>query len=786
MAESVVVGVRVRPFNDREKALKATLCIDMVGPKTIITDPAAAPGIAPLEFSFDASFWSHDGFDVGPDGYASAQAGGRYADQRLVYDTFGQRVLDNAWMGFHCCLFAYGQTGAGKSYSMVGYGANKGIVPVSCQEIFKRIGEGTTESKRFEVCCSMIEIYNETVQDLLIDPEDRPRKGLDIRESKLLGVYVDGVVKRPVQSYAQIEETIDEATDHRTVGSTLMNATSSRAHTVVMIDFKQVEKIGGKDSSKVSTINLVDLAGSEKAGQTKADGLRLKEGAMINKSLTALGIVIEKLAAASTNKKGVVVPYRDSKLTRLLQNALGGSSKTIMVCALSPASSNYEETLSTLRYADRAKKIKNNATVNENPQDRLIRQLQEDNAALKAMLEDMKIGKNIDFTMLKAKTDEIHDHEEALKNMSRTFEERVNVEEGRRLQRQATTGISLESKLPQLVNLNEDMQLMGRIRHELQDGKTTKLGQHGGVRIEDDGAARCSQIPATRERRATFQGSIKGLKAMSLPLDATDIAAATQDQSKGNSAADDSDTEDDNDIMLVGVGIYASHCKIVNNGGVCKLVPAHSHAARNTFVNGVSLAKHKDAHDEDGRALSCPCGNVYIDDAAYCRKCGLKRPAVAVEAGSGVPDTAKADEGVKLEHGDCVGFGRSTLFVFVDPSKGSAKALLGTVSYSAAAAALEKAQADVVRDATLGGDQEETLQALESEVTELRAMVSSRDQELWDLRAEVLQLRTGVRVTRGELEDARSMLVAAVSTLRRFAGAATDAPSGNTTGTGAS
>merc|ERR1712190_587519 len=176
-----------------------------------------------------------------------------------------------------------------------------------------------------------------------------------------------------------------------------MNATSSRAHTVVSIEFKQVEKISSdkpsglqEESVKVSMINLVDLAGSEKAGQTGAEGDRFKEGIAINSSLTALGNVIEKLAERSTVKAWkaakIMIPYRNSKLTRLLQNALGGSSKTIMICALSPASSNYDETLSTLRYADRAKKIKNNAVVNENPQQKLLRELKEENDKLKEMM----------------------------------------------------------------------------------------------------------------------------------------------------------------------------------------------------------------------------------------------------------------------------------------------------------------------------------------------------------------------------------------------------------------
>merc|ERR1712048_986255 len=182
-------------------------------------------------------------------------------------------------------------------------------------------------------------IYNECCQDLMMRAEDRPRKGLEIRESKLLGVYIDGVIKTAVNSFEAIEKVLEEATANRTVGATLMNATSSRAHTVLSIEFKQSEQLEGRKIEKISNINLVDLAGSEKAGQTGATGDRLKEGSAINKSLSALGNVIEKLAAKSSatgaKAKNVIIPYRDSKLTRLLQNALGGNSKTIMICALS-------------------------------------------------------------------------------------------------------------------------------------------------------------------------------------------------------------------------------------------------------------------------------------------------------------------------------------------------------------------------------------------------------------------------------------------------------------------
>ena len=213
---------------------------------------------------------------------------------------------------------------------------------------------------------SMLEIYNERVQDLLIDSSKRPQGGLKIREHKQLGVYVQDLTKHPVDTYDSIEALMDEGQRNKSIGSHAMNATSSRAHTVITIEFKQVIIEAGRPQEKQSVINLVDLAGSEKAGQTGATGDRLKEGCAINKSLTVLGQCISCLADKAMGKaKNDVVPYRDAALTRMLQTALGGNSKTIMICALSPSFMNYEETLSTLRYADRAKKIKNVAVINE-------------------------------------------------------------------------------------------------------------------------------------------------------------------------------------------------------------------------------------------------------------------------------------------------------------------------------------------------------------------------------------------------------------------------------------
>ena len=243
---SVQVGVRVRPFNAREKKHESECIISMPGEnQTRIKDEKGKEKI----YTFDHSFWSHDGYKTLDDGYL-APVDEKYADQKMIFDTVGKQVLDNAWQGYHCCLFAYGQTGSGKSYSMVGYGANKGIVPISCDEIFKRIEQNKQKDKLYEVQVSMLEIYNEKVQDLLIPANKRPSGGLRIRESKVMGIFVEGLTKYPVTSFEEINKKMDEGYNNRTIGSTLMNATSSRAHTIVTIEFRQITIFAKKKREK--------------------------------------------------------------------------------------------------------------------------------------------------------------------------------------------------------------------------------------------------------------------------------------------------------------------------------------------------------------------------------------------------------------------------------------------------------------------------------------------------------------------------------------------------------
>ena len=488
MAESVKVAVRVRPFNQREKDRGSKCVINMVDKLTQISDPDN-PDQPPKDFSFDFSYWSHDQFHSDDIGVLIADTD-HYATQRKVFDDLGQGVLDNAVKGFNCSLFAYGQTGAGKSFSMVGYGPNKGIVPITCDELFKMI-EGSTSETKYQVTFSMLEIYNEQVRDLLT--KDNPKGGLPVRQNPKIGsFYVQGLKFVAVGSYKEIEQRTEEGTANRTVACTQMNATSSRAHTVVTIQFDQIEKnAAGQETKKESVVNLVDLAGSERADSTGATGDRLKEGANINKSLSSLGNVISALADLSMGKKKVLVPYRDSVLTKLLQSALGGNSKTIMIAALSPADINYDETLGTLRYADRAKKIKNKAVVNENPMDKLIRELREENEKLKKAMTSGDLSSLIAPAESEGEGDKdvgggatMTDEEKA--QMRRKMEEEIraqleanaaammNWDDKLKESRQEIVEVDTKAKkaetTPHLLNLNEDSMLSGVIYHFLKEG----------------------------------------------------------------------------------------------------------------------------------------------------------------------------------------------------------------------------------------------------------------------------------------------------------------------------
>lgn len=462
---------------------------------------------APKTFAFDRSYWSFNKSDS------------NYAGQNNLFDDLGSPLLDNAFDGYNNCIFAYGQTGSGKSYSMMGYGKEVGIIPMICQEMFERIQKIQADgSTKCTVEVSYLEIYNERVRDLL---NPSTKGNLRVREHPSTGPYVEDLAKLVVGGFQEIENLMDEGNKARTVAATNMNETSSRSHAVftLMLTQKKMDAETKMEAEKVAKISLVDLAGSERANSTGATGARLKEGAEINRSLSTLGRVIAALADMSTGakkKKGAnQVPYRDSVLTWLLKDSLGGNSMTAMIAAISPADINYDETLSTLRYADSAKRIKNHAVVNEDANARMIRELKEELQVLRSKLgggvaggvggtavpsdevydpntpleKQMVSITNSDGTVKKVSkadiAEQLSQSEKLLTDLNQTWEEKLQKTEGIHKEREAALeelGISIEKgfiglstpkKMPHLLNLSDDPLLDECLVYNLKPGTTT-------------------------------------------------------------------------------------------------------------------------------------------------------------------------------------------------------------------------------------------------------------------------------------------------------------------------
>ncbi|XP_041675691.1 kinesin-like protein unc-104 isoform X4 [Drosophila eugracilis] len=516
---SVKVAVRVRPFNSREIARESKCIIEMAGATTAITNPKVPPNTSDSvkRFNFDYSYWSHDHHDAD------------FSTQSMVYKDIGEEMLQHSFDGYNVCIFAYGQTGAGKSYTMMGRQEEQqeGIIPMICKDLFTRIQDTETDDLKYSVEVSYMEIYCERVRDLL-NPKNKGN--LRVREHPLLGPYVEDLSKLAVTDYQDIHDLIDEGNKARTVAATNMNETSSRSHAVFTIFFTQrrYDTMTDLTTEKVSKISLVDLAGSERADSTGAKGTRLKEGANINKSLTTLGKVISALAEVASKKKNTkkadFIPYRDSALTWLLRENLGGNSKTAMIAAISPADINYDETLSTLRYADRAKQIVCKAVVNEDANAKLIRELKEEIQKLRDLLkaEGIEVQEGPDgkvvcekrdankdeltkSTVIKSPTksrnrngsttemavDQLQASEKLIAELNETWEEKLKRTEEIRVQREAvfaemgvavkedgiTVGVFSPKKTPHLVNLNEDPNLSECLLYYIKEG-LTRLGTH--------------------------------------------------------------------------------------------------------------------------------------------------------------------------------------------------------------------------------------------------------------------------------------------------------------------
>ena len=423
MADNIAVSVRVRPLNSKEESKGAVWDINS---ETNAIAPQVRPALGPV--AVVACSPSREGGNYKsshpsptpdirspypPHAQAGSSAGTTDSTSyqldnvfdpscrtKDVYDRTTRGIIESVLNGFNGTVFAYGQTSSGKTHTMQGSAEEPGIIPFAVHDVFDSIDR--SEGREFLVRVSYLEIYNEQMVDLFsadtIAPPTKPQMGssgsrdlfgssigggsfdrperrvsrLQIKEDSERGVYVSGLKEEIVTSPTQVLELLRTGVARRHVGETNMNVESSRSHTIfrMVVESRAVGENasgaanGAQDAVLVATLNLVDLAGSERVVKTGAEGIRMKEGANINKSLLNLGIVINKLTEGAEGK-GSHIPFRDSKLTRILQPALGGNSKTAIVCNVTLAAAHAEETHSTLRFAVRAKRVCNNATVNE-------------------------------------------------------------------------------------------------------------------------------------------------------------------------------------------------------------------------------------------------------------------------------------------------------------------------------------------------------------------------------------------------------------------------------------
>uniref|UniRef100_A0A8C8UN64 Kinesin-like protein KIF14 n=2 Tax=Peromyscus maniculatus bairdii TaxID=230844 RepID=A0A8C8UN64_PERMB len=528
----VTVAVRVRPFSKREKMEKASQVVFRSGEEITVEHPEMKQTYT---FVYDVSFWSFDDSHPG------------YASQTTVYETLAAPLLQRAFEGYNTCLFACGQTGSGKSYTMMGLNEEPGIIPRFCEDLFAQVAKRQTSEVSFHLEMSFFEVYNEKIHDLLVcKGENGQRKQpLRVREHPVSGPYVEALSMNVVSSYSDIQSWLALGNKQRATAATGMNDKSSRSHSVFTLVMTQTktELVEGEehDHRITSRINLIDLAGSERCSTAHTSGERLKEGVSINKSLLTLGKVISALSEQAGGRR-VFIPYRESVLTWLLKESLGGNSKTAMIATVSPAASNIEETLSTLRYATQARLIVNIAKVNEDMNAKLIRELKAEIEKLKAAQRN---NRNIDperyrlcrqeITSLRMK---LHQQERDMAEMQRVWKEKFEQAEKRKLQetkelQKAGVTFQMDNHLPNLVNLSEDPQLSEMLLYLVKEGVTT-VGKY-----------------------------------------------------KPSSS---------HDIQLSGVLIADDHCTIRNFGGTVSIIPA---GEAKTYVNGMHISEPTVLHHGD-------------------------------------------------------------------------------------------------------------------------------------------------------------------------------------------
>ncbi|KAK6618956.1 hypothetical protein RUM44_003337 [Polyplax serrata] len=479
-ASNFVVGVRVRPFNLRELSDPTVRnVVQMTDDNVVVTCDRGAIH----SFSYDHCFWSFDSTHP------------QYASQETVFATMVLPLMDQVFMGCNACLLAYGQTGSGKSYSMMGLdsgvqgelGSDSGVIPRFFEEVFRRISDIEKHNDSCLVEISYFEIYNEKIHDLLGTHSNFSlRKSLKVREHPTFGPYVVDLSAHSVKSFQDVQDWITVGNSQRVTAATGMNEKSSRSHSIFSVTIIQKGKSHGLHGSR-SKVNLVDLAGSERVAQMCATGTKLKEGVSINKSLLSLGKVITFLAEKG-KKKGTTSfgPYRESVLTWLLRESLGGNSRTAMLATISPANVHLDETLATLRYACQARSIVNRVYKNEDANERMIRELRAEVEKITMLRQELdRMKKMVEYAESKEKEEEIErlkkrlvDSEDLLTKSQLSWTERLKEAESLKaaeLQYLKRCGVAIglqcDKKIPCLVNLAADPMLTGTLLYLLPPGR---------------------------------------------------------------------------------------------------------------------------------------------------------------------------------------------------------------------------------------------------------------------------------------------------------------------------
>lgn len=590
---TVFVGVRVRPISTREMlSPDVKNIIDVAGNTISITSDSGTVH----SFSYDHCFNSSDPLDP------------LYASQEAIYVAVAQPLLEKAYEGYNTCLFAYGQTGSGKSYTMLGddlYSESElevpsaaGIIPRFCRDLLNRADylhslnppEGQLPQSRIEVELSYIEIYNERIYDLLASGGGGTdcREALRVREHPKDGPYVEGVARHLVSSYDHLQTWLLLGNKERSIAATGVNEKSSRSHAVFTIKLThiQVEDVEGEqlESSKVSIINLVDLAGSERVAAAQSQGDRLKEGVCINKSLLTLGKVITALAE-SEGRRRPFIPYRESVLTYLLKESLGGNSRTAMIATVSPCNIYLEETLSTLRYAQQTRKIVNHNYINEDPTAVIIRSLKEE-------VERLRL-QHLSRNSCQLFYGETLADEEQLDRDGATDKEKDLLERENAInQKEIENNIAIQYKEEEIEALREQLRFQQLQCQQLLTENNRSLEQ----RLEEAEAQRQQALESLR-RLGIATEKETGPVLINLSEDPQLSETLSYKLKNGITSLGRSNC----DLTLRGLHTDNVHCSIKNKNGDLQLLPE---AGRDTYVNGKLISSPHTLHHNDRLVLA--------------------------------------------------------------------------------------------------------------------------------------------------------------------------------------